>query len=291
VLLAPAFAFGQAKGAVAFEDCTAYSKLPSSGPIAIKASTIFSFGKIFPPDWAYTERTDGHILVWYLANPDGAKEQRVWVPEKSVIEFNVNCKGNDCIPWEGILKRTWTSSFTRMAQAALANGKNDNSILVFDATGIDTSDLGKWQYKAEINPITDAVEISFLLESDAPTGGTVIAKPMSLIARYNKGKFEFYISAGVVLKNALNSFSITNTVRYDKESPTSLSFSPDTSGTALFFKEPSTQIQRMAQHSTFAIEVKPHDTVSRYATFELHGLKACLAKFEKDSGQKISNFR
>ena len=290
---------GQSKGAIAIEDCVAYSSSSiTSKQIPIKEGTVLAYGKIFPPDWSYTERENGLIRVWYLENPNGSREKLIWVPENSVKEFEMDCQGwVDCTPWETTgLRRKWRPLF--LAQARMAHseykgdariatvGDSETTITTEPVEPVDLEDLGKWTYKTEINPITDAVDVVFSLDSDKPTGGVIVAQPVTLVGRLRGRTFELYLRTNFIVESTRNN-DVRCTVRYDKNTPTTLDFSQSANSAGLFFYTPIEQALLFTTYDTFAIELTPRNEASRFAVFTLHGLKSCIAKMEADAGIKF----
>jgi hypothetical protein len=286
-------------GAVVKADCVAYDgPSPTGKQIPLKVGDILAFGKIFPPDWSYTERKNGLVRVFWSENNLGEREKMIWAPEEAIQTFDVPCKGADCAPWEGFTHH-FTKEFlahARMTMDRLGLGGTqavarlgaDGAPPEDQADAAADADIGKWRYASEVNPITDLINIYCSLDSEGPAGGGAAARQATLVARLTGTKFELYVNTHFAVEPPQNDRDIIAcTVRFDKEKPMTLDFRRSSDGTGLFFLSPVGQANLLSAHGTFTIELKPQNSMPRYAVFELEGMRACLARMQRDANVRL----
>jgi hypothetical protein len=288
---------------------------------------ILAFGKIFPPDWSYTERRNGLVRVFWFENNLGGREKMIWAPEEAIQTFDVPCRGADCAPWEGFTHH-FTKEFLAHARIAmdrlgLGGAQAVEAVEAADAAArpgaedappegqadvaadadigkgnaraagqTDAADadagIGKWRYASEVNPITDQVTIYCGLDSDESAGGAVAGQPVTLMMRLIGTKFELYMNTRFAVEpEASHFFGLSYSVRLDKEKPTALYFTRASDGAGVFFNRPLEQAKLLSQHKTFAVEIKPLNGMPRYAVFELEGMRACLARMQRDANVRL----
>jgi len=143
--------------------------------------------------------------------------------------------------------------------------------------GRSSTNVSKWNVRAETSPIDDSKNVNLSLRADSDIQGwpSKVFTPILKI-RCKEKKTEAYIITGMPPTVEYGVDTATVTLRFDKDKAFKTKTDKSTDGEALFFKEPISLIKRMTQHETMLFEFIPFNSSSAMTTFSLGGLEEAL---------------
>ena len=171
----------------------------------------------------------------------------------------------------------------KMAQ----QGQIDNYINVDN--DINVEDIGKWQYIARIDPMDD--KNYFQIHLNSTLSGDPFVAQARIVLEYKEGG-SIPIMLAIKPDFAINARNIQNfQIRLDQEK--AFQFPGIISNTYLIFRDPVVSLLQFIKHDKLTIQIESSGEGTKYATFDLHGLEACIRRLEIATGKKFNaiNFK